>query len=202
MKIAARVIVLVLSTSSAFAGPPTHCSDGRPAFAIDVAKQPAAHDPVRALDPELAHYLAIAFPNGLDFDPGRPAVRTASEKRFTAWFVAKTDAQKVLADKYGALLATATWPQQIAAAARLGQITEQFAEVLLTAEVPLNVRRGEFAAEATEAYCDALAENAQAIVASTIEKYKACAERATRLAVSNEWSKLCEARIAALTTTP
>ncbi len=200
MKIAA--LVLVLSSATAFAGPPTHCGDGRPGLAIDVAKQPPSHDPVRALDPELAHYLAIAFPTGLDFDPDKPAVAAASAKRFTSWFVAKTDASQVLAGKYGALLATATWPQQIAAAARLGQLTEHFADTLLTAEVPSSIRRGEFAAEATEAYCDTLADKAQDILESSLEKYKACAERATRLAVSNEWSKLCDARIAALTATP
>ncbi len=202
MKTAAHVLVLVLFTASAFAGPPTHCGAGRPALAIDIAKQPVANDPVRALDPELAHYLALAFPTRLDFAADKPAVKDASMKRFTGWFAAKTDAEQVLASKYGALLATATWPQQIAAAARLGQITEQFAELLLTAEVPADIQRGQFAAEATEAYCDALAEKAQVILASSVEKYKACAERATRLAVTNEWSKLCDARIAALTATP
>jgi hypothetical protein len=202
MKIAAHVLVLGLFTAPALAGPPTHCGDGRAALAIDVAKQAIANDPVRALDPELAHYLALAFPTGLDFDSNKPAVKDASVKRFTAWFVAKTDAQQVLAGKYGALLATATWPQQIAAAARLGQVTEQFAELLLTAEVPADIRRGQFPAEATEAYCDALADKAQVILTSSLEKYKACAERATRLAVKNEWSKLCDARVAALTATP
>ena len=200
MKLAA--LLLALSTSSVLAGPPTHCGDGHPVPAIDVAKQPAPHDPVRALDPELAHYLAMAFPTALDFAPDKPAVAAASARRFTSWFVAKTDASQVLAGKYTALLATATAPQQIASAARLGQITEDFAEVLLTAEIPVSIRRGEFAAEATEAFCDALTEKAQDIVESSLEKYKACAERATRLGVSNEWSQLCNARIAALTPKP
>ena len=80
----------------------------------------------------------------------------------------------------------------VEAAARLGQITQEFSDQLFTAEIPANVRTGEFAEDASAAFCDALTEKAQPLEDASLDKYGFCLQRSTELGWFSDWSKLCE----------
>ena len=80
----------------------------------------------------------------------------------------------------------------ISAAARIGQISQDFSDALFTAEIPKDVRTGEFADEKVEAYCDRLTELAEPLEATSLEAYGTCLAKSTELGWFSEWSRLCE----------
>lgn len=139
-------------------------------------------------------YLDLPFPTNLDFDPDpkRKAVREKSLKRFNEWFVKKTKAAETAAKKFDNVLQIKDAANSIAAFARLGQITQNFSDQLFTAQIPKDVRSGQFADEKVEAYCDALTEKAEPLAMASLEKYGVCLAKSTELGWFSEWSKLCE----------
>ncbi len=175
---------------------PTHCGTDAAPFAVKLAAKPDKSDPVLALDGELKKYLALTFPAGLDLDYANKAVLQRDTKRFSDWYAAKTQAAQQLSTKYAAILPSATSEQRIEVAARLGQVTEEFGHALATAEIPANVRRGEFAVEASKAYCEAMTEKAEPLFTSAAEKYQVCSDTAKEQSISNDWTAWCDARLA------
>jgi hypothetical protein len=80
----------------------------------------------------------------------------------------------------------------ITAVARIGQIAQNFSDALFTAQIPDNVRTGEFADEKVEAFCDALTEKAEPLEATSLAAYGICLSKSTELGWFSDWSKLCE----------
>jgi hypothetical protein len=86
----------------------------------------------------------------------------------------------------------------IAAAARVGQITQNFSDALFTAEIPEDVRRSQMiegydlAQDKVDAYCDALTTAAEPLAEKSLAAYGICLSKSTELGWFSEWSKLCE----------
>lgn len=145
-------------------------------------------------DVEFEKYIDLKFPQNLNFDPApeHKAIKEKSLKRFTEWFDQKTKASVSASQKYAKVLEVKDAANSIAAAARLGQITQDFSDALFTAPIPNDVRTGEFADEKVEAYCDTLTEKAEPLAARSLELFSACLGKSTELGWFSDWSKLCE----------
>ncbi|MFH0901499.1 MAG: hypothetical protein V2A73_12805, partial [Pseudomonadota bacterium] len=80
----------------------------------------------------------------------------------------------------------------IAAAARVGQLYQNYADALFAAEIPKELRSDP---ELVDAYCGALQEVAEPLQKKAEEAYKFCLETSTSLSFYNEWSRLCETEL-------
>jgi tetratricopeptide (TPR) repeat protein len=145
-------------------------------------------------DKDFEAYLDIKFPAGLNFDraPERKAILAKSNKRLDEWFTSKKKLGETAKNKYNAVLGIKDAANSITAAARIGQIAQNFSDALFTAEIPKDVRTGEFADEKVEAYCDRLTELAEPLEATSLEAYGVCLSKSTELGWFSEWSTLCE----------
>ncbi|MGH9887283.1 MAG: tetratricopeptide repeat protein, partial [bacterium] len=145
-------------------------------------------------DKDFEAYLDIKFPGGLNFDraPEHKAILAKSNKRLDEWFTSKKKLGETARGKYNAVLAVKDAANSITATARIGQIAQNFSDALFTAEIPKDVRTGEFADEKVEAYCDRLTELAEPLEATSLEAYGVCLGKSTELGWFSEWSTLCE----------
>ena len=143
-------------------------------------------------DRDFEDYLGAAFPQGLDFDPRNPVIKAKSLKRFDAWVADKTKVGGKATAQYEAILGVKDAATSIAAAARIGQIQQHFSDALFTAEIPKDVRTGEFADEKVEAFCDRMTEVAEPLEARSLEAFRVCLGKSTELGWFSDWSKLCE----------
>jgi hypothetical protein len=143
-------------------------------------------------DRDFEQYLATAFPQGLNFDPKNEAVKTKSLKRLDGWVATKTKIGGKATAQYEAVLNVRDAATSIAAAARIGQISQNFSDALFTAEIPQDVRTGEFADEKVEAFCDRMNDIAGPLEARSLEAFRVCLTRSTDLGWFSDWSKLCE----------
>jgi tetratricopeptide (TPR) repeat protein len=152
-------------------------------------------------DVEFEKYLDIKFPTGLNFGDGAPEHKAQKEKamkRFNDWFTGKTKAAEAASKKYSDVLAIKDNANSIAAAARLGQVTQEFSDQLFTAEIPAEVRKSQIidgydlAQDKVDAYCDALTTAAEPLAEKSLTAYGACLQKSTELGWFSEWSKLCE----------
>ena len=145
-------------------------------------------------DRHFEDYLDLKFPQGLNFDP-RPEMKSIaakSNKRFTDWVTQKQKVGGTAKNKYNAVFAIKDNADSITAAARIGQISQDFSDALFTAEIPTNVRTGPYAQDATDAYCDRLQEVADPLEATSLDAYGICLSKSTELGWFSDWSKLCE----------
>nr|HEX4318388.1 tetratricopeptide repeat protein [Kofleriaceae bacterium] len=140
-------------------------------------------------------YVASQIPTGLDFDPRKPQVAAASSKRFDTWMKQKGDLGGVARAQYEAILNLHDGATAIAAAARLGQISQSAAGQLYRAEIPRNLREDD---ELAQSYCDALAERAAPLEKSALHSYDVCVKQSTRLGWFSEWSRVCERELGQL----
>jgi TolA-binding protein len=147
---------------------------------------------VAEADKDFEAYLALKFPANLNFDPQNKAVAEKSMKRFTEWVTEKTKVGGSATKKYEGVLGIKDAANSITAAARIGQISQNFSDALFTAEIPKDVRTGEFADEKVEAFCDALTEKAEPLEARSLEAYGVCLNKSTELGWFSDWSKMCE----------
>src|SRR5579862_3905664 len=178
MKLRVSLSLLAASAGLAFAGPHAAPPDGPVAGAPFLvvsdhadATHCGGHDVrVRALEGrgnggelELVAAMTIDSPRGLDFDPAHKAAVQASQKRFSDWFTDATKKMGAARDVYMARFtdAKATPTDKTAAIARIVQLDRRFADVISYMEIPRSVRSGQFAADATQAFCDALDEKAK-----------------------------------------
>lgn len=152
-------------------------------------------------DVEFEKYLDIKFPTNLNFGDGAPehkAIKEKAQKRFNDWFTGKTKAAETASKKYSDVLAIKDNANSIAAAARLGQVTQEFSDELFTAEIPAEVRKSQMvegydlAQDKVDAYCDALTTAAEPLADKSLTAYGACLSKSTELGWFSEWSKLCE----------
>jgi len=144
-------------------------------------------------DREFEAYLDLRFPQGLNFDraPEHKAILAKSNKRLEEWLTQKKKIRGLAETKYLAVLAIKDPANSITAAARIGQIAQNFSDQLFTAEIPKDVRTGEFADEKVEAYCDRLTELAEPLEATSLEAYGVCSRSRPTWLVQRV-SKLCE----------
>jgi tetratricopeptide (TPR) repeat protein len=145
-------------------------------------------------DKEFEAYLDLRFPFGLNFDPApeHKAIAAKSRKRFDEWVNQKKKIGGAATAKYEAVLAIKDPANSITAAARLGQISQNFSDALFTAEIPKDVRTGEFADEKVEAFCDRMTEVAEPLETRSLEAYGVCLAKSTELGWFSEWSRMCE----------
>jgi tetratricopeptide (TPR) repeat protein len=141
-------------------------------------------------------FLAIKFPDKLDFDQSKAAKMKDSVKRFKKWM---DDKQKSLGDGEKIYMHVvndikgggAAWA--IASAARVGQLYQNFSDALFTAEIPKDLQKEDYL---VEAYCDAVTEQADPLEERSIQAFSFCLDTSTGLNWFNEWSKLCEGELA------
>jgi tetratricopeptide (TPR) repeat protein len=142
---------------------------------------------------DFEQFLSYKFPANLDFNKENPGKAKKSMKRFEEWITNKSKSGEQARVKYEKLIFDIKDPANaIAAAARIGQIQQNFSDALFTAEIPNDVRTGQFADEAVEVYCDTLMEKAEPLEAKSLEAFGACLKVSTDLGWFSEWSKLCE----------
>lgn len=143
---------------------------------------------VATTDQPLADFLAVEYPLGLDFGD---ATRQASLNKFSGWLTDAKQRGETAAEAYTAVLAAASDPAaQAAAAARLVQISRVFAGLLMRAEIPIDMRSGEYAEDKQGAFCDKLAEVAQPLLARADDQVKDCARHAEKLP-AGWWTPVC-----------
>ena len=156
--------------------------------------------------------LAMKIPDKLDFTPpdanSSPAKQKAAKKRledavkkFKGWFDGKTaqlgKAQKEYQNVI--LLKQAHWA--IAAAARIGQLFQDFSGQLYTAPVPKapasppGMSQEDFEQLFHDSYCDQMVDTAEPLEGKAIEGLSTCLNKSTELSWFNEWSALCEAEL-------
>ena len=137
-------------------------------------------------------YLEMAFPQGLDFDPKNQTVANKSMQRFDKWVADKTKTGGKATSHYEDVLAVKDSATSIAAAARIGQIQQHFSDMLFTAEIPKDVRTGQFADDKITAFCDHMDEVAGPLEKRALEAFRTCLSKSTELGWFSDWSKLCE----------
>lgn len=149
---------------------------------------------VAEADKDFEAYLSLTFPANLNFDPDPKfkAIKEKSLKRFNDWVEQKKKVGGNATKKYEGVLAIKDAANSITAAARLGQISQNFSDALFTAEIPKDVRTGEFADEKVEAFCDKMTEVAEPLEAASLNAYGVCLGKSTELGWFSEWSKMCE----------
>ncbi|HEY4242631.1 MAG TPA: tetratricopeptide repeat protein [Kofleriaceae bacterium] len=143
-------------------------------------------------DVDFEKFISLAFPANLNFDKTNKAVSEKSLKRFNDWVDQKKKMRAQTEEKYKAVLAVKDPADSIVAAARLGQMSQDFSDALFTAEIPKDVRTGEFAEDKVEAYCDKMTEVAEPLEQQSLDAYGVCLAKSTELGWFSDWSKLCE----------
>ncbi len=139
-------------------------------------------------------FLSMTFPTGLDFSERNAKKKADSTKRFLKWYADKEKlAGEILKDYEVVRSITgggAAWA--VAAAARVGQTSQNFSDGLFTAEIPKDVRSGPYAEDGVDAYCDALTEKAAPLEELSVGAFGFCLNLSTDLNWFNDWSRLCE----------
>ena len=145
-------------------------------------------------DKDFEAYLDLKFPQGLNFDPApeRKAIAQKSLKRFNDWIEQRKKVGGTARGKYDAILQIKDAATSIATLARIAQISQNLSDALFTAEIPKDVRTGEFADEKVEAFCDRMTEVAEPLDQTALTAYGVCLNKSTELGWFSDWSKLCE----------
>lgn len=126
-------------------------------------------------DALLADVYAIEFPKGLSFDPKDKAKQEASMKKFNAWLENMMKVAEKAQKHYEQALEKTKDP---AAVARIAQIAARLASVIGRAEIPTDVRSGDYVDEKVAAYCDAMQQAAEPLLARAEDAVAVCAQNA------------------------
>jgi hypothetical protein len=149
-------------------------------------------------------FLRVKFPQNLDFTRPRPqdgarrqaAVRKRledSQRRFTSYLGEKAAGLERARNLYLDVIRQRQAQWAIAAAARIGQLHQDFAGQLYTAEIPKDLPETDaWGNRPRDLYCEELEDRAEKIEAQAIEGFAACLTAATQQSWYNEWSRLCE----------
>ena len=147
-----------------------------------------AGQPVAEADEPLAAVYELAFPAGLDFSAERPAAKDASTARIQQFLEDLTAVAGVARSSYEALATGGSDAQaKVTAMARLAQSYRRIASTLMRAEVPLDVRGGEFADDKRAAYCDTLATQGESFLDLADQVAAACAKVAADAKLAAGW---------------
>jgi TolA-binding protein len=149
-------------------------------------------------------FLRIKFPEGLDFqqpsqyDGKRKQDATKkkmeeSVKKFTSYLDTKSKALDKARTMYLDVFKMKQAQWTIASAARVGQVYQDFAGQLYTAEIPKDLKEvDQWGNQPKQIYCDQLEDKAEPIEAKAVEGFESCLKAATDQSWYNEWSRLCE----------
>jgi tetratricopeptide (TPR) repeat protein len=139
-------------------------------------------------------FLALEFPKNLSFSKRNKKRSADSTRRFNAWIADKTKLATEINSEYGEIKdiagGGAAWA--VAAAARSGQVSQNFSDGLFTATIPAEVRKGPYAEDAVTAYCDTLTTAAEPLEKQSLNAFGFCLNLSTKLNWFNRWSRLCE----------
>jgi tetratricopeptide (TPR) repeat protein len=149
--------------------------------------------------------LEVEFPKNLDFSERNQRRLRDSQRRFRRYLDTKGKRLEKARRAYQDVIKQRVPHWAIAAAARIGQLFQNFAGALYTAPVPKpnippQLRRSreareEFMMVFTDTYCDTLEVKARPLEDKAEQGLAACLSRSTELSWYNEWSKLCEAEL-------
>jgi hypothetical protein len=163
-------------------------------------------------DVEYEKFLTMQIPEKLDFSPApfdaSPAKKKAAEKKieeskkkFKGWYENKLKQIQVAQKVYQNVIQTRQAHWVIAAAARIGQLFQDFSGQLYTAPVPKappapsGYPQEEFEQMFHDAYCDQMVDTAEPLESKAIEGLSVCLNKSTDLSFYDEWSQLCEAEL-------
>ncbi len=163
-------------------------------------------------DLEYEKFLKIQMPDKLDFSQapdgsgaGRIKSQKAkveeSKKKFKVYLDSKGKQLEAARKIYQNVILFKNAHWVIAAAARIGQVFQDFSGQLYTAPVPkagsapAGYPQEDFEQLFHDAYCDALTDQAEPIEAKAIDGLSICLNKSTELSFSDEWSQLCEAEL-------
>ena len=124
-----------------------------------------------------------------------------SQKKFGAWLTAKDKQLTAAQNIYLGVMQIKQAHWVIAAAARVGQLYQDFSGQLYTAPVPkapaapAGYPQEDFDQFFHDAYCDAMVDKAEPVEAKAIDGLSICLNKSTDLSFYDEWSKLCEAEL-------
>jgi hypothetical protein len=138
-------------------------------------------------DAKIAAMFALEFPTDLDFSETKKA---ASLIKFNSFVEALTKTAADANTHYQAQFASADLSVKVAATARLAQLYYRAASVVARAEIPTDVRA--MGGDATEAYCETIAEKAEPLLALGEQALEACRKHAPT-APAGWWAELCKA---------
>src|SRR5579871_7946 len=148
--------------------------------------------------------LRVKFPQNLDFsrpsasDSPRHQAATArkledSKRRFAAYLDDKAKRLEASRAAYLEVFEQRQAQWTIAAAARIGQLHQDFAGQLYTAPIPADLPEVDaWGNRPRDLYCDALEDEAGKVEAKATEGFSSCLTAATERSWYNEWSRLCE----------
>jgi hypothetical protein len=148
------------------------------------------------VDPELVAALTLDGPRGLDFDAAHPDAQRASTAKLGAWLTAATRSMQAAIELYQRRAADKDAPPdaRVEAMAHIAQVERRFAEVIARMEIPRSVRTGPYAADATRAFCEALADKAEPLVDQADEAAAACRKAAADARLpAGWWDDVCRA---------
>lgn len=160
----------------------THCGG----FAI-VTTRPKK---VAKDDQPMADVFALEFPTGLSFDDKH---KTASVKKFDAFLQKLSTVGAASREYYEKKMHDGDVVAKMAGAARMAQIFTRLASLLARAEIPLDVRTGDFAQDKIDAFCDRLVEVAEPIQALAEQAMTECAAKKA-IVNGGWWDPVCTAQ--------
>jgi len=160
-------------------------------------------------------FLRIEFPKDLDFQqpndyytPKQQKSMKAkfedSTKRFNKYFEEKSvltlklagDPAKNLQGLYERVFPFKIAHWTIASAARVGQVWQNFADQMYTAEIPKDLKEEDsWGNRPREIYCDALMDKGEPIESKGVLGFEVCLKGATEQSWFNDWSRLCEVEL-------
>jgi tetratricopeptide (TPR) repeat protein len=149
-------------------------------------------------------FLRIKFPEGLDFqqpsqfDSKRKQDATKkkmeeSVKKFKSYLESKSKQLEKARTTYLDVFKMKQAQWTIASAARVGQVYQDFAGQLYTAEIPKDLKEvDQWGNQPRQIYCDQLEDQAEPIELKAVDGFEKCLQAATDQSWYNEWSRLCE----------
>ena len=162
-------------------------------------------------DAEYEKFLNIKIPDKLDFSDPPPdagagrvkaqkAKQAESKKKFEAYIAQKSKTLDGARNIYQNVILFKQAHWAIAAAARIGQLYQDFSGQLYTAPVPKvatppGLDPAEWEQLFHDSYCDQLVDQADKIESKAIEGLGTCLTKSTELSWFNEWSQLCEGEL-------
>jgi hypothetical protein len=147
---------------------------------------------VAPADARLVAVLWLEFPSGLSFDPdpAKKAAKEASLKRFSDFVRTLTKTGADAAQYYGDQI-KGDDATKSAAFARLAQVQLHLASVMARAEIPKDVRTGEFKDEKISAYCDKMVEVAEPVLVQAEAALANCSTFVKKSTATGWWNEVC-----------
>jgi hypothetical protein len=163
--------------------------EGQPA--VEKARVQALAVEANAKFEELLHVTA---PTGLDFS-GPDKKR--SERAFAGFLQKTKRLATVINQLYEQIRGSknASPSTSVEAVARMGLVSQHFARLLYEIEVPRDVRKGRYAQDATEAFCDTVAEKAAPLEDMARNAFELCVNL-DRQSASGKWARFCRKHMA------